>query len=173
MPTSTVFWRFITRTATALATTTTTTTTTHRFVSHPHSVIFLLLICFTIMVHTTDSLPVSKSGTAIPGTSRHSSSSSSLLSQTKGWIVVDFDGTCSVRDTTPLLPKLAALHDNDNNDVGDPSCEATVVTKQERLQTFAQLEQERILCFVQDGTRYLVSRNHVSRTSTRSFRSSL
>eukprot|EP00957_Ditylum_brightwellii_P199744 15227109-Ditylum_brightwellii.AAC.1 len=27
----------------------------------------------------------------------------------RGWLIVDFDGTCTIRDTTPLLPHLTSL----------------------------------------------------------------
>ena len=47
------------------------------------------------------------------------------------WLVVDFDGTCSAQDTTPLLPQLAAVLCNDSPH-----------QRQQRLQTFGKLEQE-------------------------------
>eukprot|EP00978_Attheya_sp_CCMP212_P011155 scaffold27341_cov48-Attheya_sp.AAC.1 len=51
-----------------------------------------------------------------------------LQSTTTRWLVVDFDGTCSERDTTPLLPQLAAVLHGDS--------------VEQRLSTFAELESE-------------------------------
>eukprot|EP00978_Attheya_sp_CCMP212_P015586 scaffold40125_cov54-Attheya_sp.AAC.1 len=52
-----------------------------------------------------------------------------LQCTTTRWLVVDFDGTCSERDTTPLLPQLVAvLHGDD--------------LVEQRLSTFAELESE-------------------------------
>lgn len=45
------------------------------------------------------------------------------------WLVVDFDGTATQRDTTPLLPQLAAILEDDNS-------------MEQRLSTFSQLEEE-------------------------------
>ena len=47
------------------------------------------------------------------------------------WLVVDFDGTCTARDTTPLLPVLASFLSDDNDSQRD-----------ERLANFKSLEQE-------------------------------
>ena len=48
-----------------------------------------------------------------------------------GWLVVDFDGTCTERDTTPLLPKLTAILQGDSD-----------VEEAERLAVFKELEME-------------------------------
>jgi len=48
----------------------------------------------------------------------------------RGWLVVDFDGTCSIRDTTPLLPRLACALQNRND------------LLEERMATFRILEEE-------------------------------
>ena len=32
------------------------------------------------------------------------------------WLVVDFDGTCTAEDTTPLLPRMASLHAGDDDE---------------------------------------------------------
>lgn len=53
----------------------------------------------------------------------------STLSQTR-WLVVDFDGTCTERDTTPLLPKLAAMLCDDSDSV------------ERRISRFKELENE-------------------------------
>jgi len=47
------------------------------------------------------------------------------------WLIVDFDGTCTEKDTTPLLPKLAAEFSKDNES-----------ERLKRLNTFASLENE-------------------------------
>jgi phosphoserine phosphatase len=52
----------------------------------------------------------------------------STISQTR-WLVVDFDGTCTEKDTTPLLPKLTAILCND-------------IEHQQRLAHFKKLENE-------------------------------
>jgi hypothetical protein len=52
----------------------------------------------------------------------------STLSQTR-WLVVDFDGTCTEKDTTPLLPKLTAMLCDD-------------IEHQQRLARFKRLEDE-------------------------------
>jgi phosphoserine phosphatase len=46
------------------------------------------------------------------------------------WLVVDFDGTCTIKDTTPLLPHLAGLFQEEKSLV------------EERLEVFSELEQE-------------------------------
>jgi len=50
------------------------------------------------------------------------------------WLVVDFDGTCSERDTTPLLPKLASILESDRTD--------KIMEQEERIARFAELEEE-------------------------------
>jgi len=46
-------------------------------------------------------------------------------------LILDFDGTCTNSDTTPLLPRLASLHSND-----------TPQQREQRLGAFQKLEQE-------------------------------
>lgn len=58
--------------------------------------------------------------------------------QQQNWLVVDFDGTCTARDTTPLLPKLAALLGS----TGDDDNDASTKNMNERLATFHELEAE-------------------------------
>jgi 2-hydroxy-3-keto-5-methylthiopentenyl-1-phosphate phosphatase len=67
-----------------------------------------------------------------------SSSSSVLSNQKNNWLVVDFDGTCSVKDTTPILPRLAGLFQQEKQQTSDD--DNSIV--QERLHVFSQLEQE-------------------------------
>lgn len=47
------------------------------------------------------------------------------------WLVLDFDGTCTEHDTTPLLPRMASLHSGDDD-----------ATRKQRLEQFNALEQE-------------------------------
>lgn len=51
--------------------------------------------------------------------------------QQQPWLVIDFDGTCTERDTTPLLPKIAATFSKDDE-----------MTRKKRMATFASLESE-------------------------------
>lgn len=83
------------------------------------------------------------------------------LTRRRRWLVVDFDGTCTQHDTTPLLPKLAAFaarsrsslsfsgNKPKSREVAD--CEAAMPKEEEydhrqdlerRLYRFQQLEQE-------------------------------
>ncbi|CAJ1934633.1 unnamed protein product [Cylindrotheca closterium] len=55
----------------------------------------------------------------------------------QNWFVVDFDGTCSINDTTPMLPRLAALCAKEL--AGEPSPSMTL---EERQSKFSELEQE-------------------------------
>mmetsp|Transcript_28903 Transcript_28903/g.52892 ORF Transcript_28903/g.52892 Transcript_28903/m.52892 type:complete len:344 (+) Transcript_28903:106-1137(+) len=64
----------------------------------------------------------------IMGRTESFSAPRSALQSTTRWLVVDFDGTCSERDTTPLLPQLAAVLHGDS--------------VEERLSIFAELESE-------------------------------
>mmetsp|Transcript_34963 Transcript_34963/g.75765 ORF Transcript_34963/g.75765 Transcript_34963/m.75765 type:complete len:402 (-) Transcript_34963:1720-2925(-) len=47
------------------------------------------------------------------------------------WLVLDFDGTCTEHDTTPLLPRMASLHSGDDD-----------ARRKQRLEQFNALEQE-------------------------------
>ena len=78
------------------------------------------------------------------------SSSTTALSaaaSSKSWLVVDFDGTCTVRDTITMLPRLASLAQSrkeqqtgfNNGDVLSPDA---AMELQGRLSIFSMLENE-------------------------------
>ena len=82
-------------------------------------------------------------------------SKSNGLSRRRRWLVVDFDGTCTEHDTTPLLPKLASfaarsrssLSHAGNDDKSNTDVEQVVnfdleQDLQRRLSQFEQLENE-------------------------------
>ena len=60
--------------------------------------------------------------------------------QYNNWLVVDFDGTCTVRDTITMLPRLAALAQSTTSD-GALSPDASI-DFQSRLSIFNTLEEE-------------------------------
>jgi hypothetical protein len=66
--------------------------------------------------------------------------------QQERWLVVDFDGTCTIRDTTPLLPRLAYLIESQNNDNNKDNEHELHAKKyldlMERLSIFTNLENE-------------------------------
>lgn len=63
------------------------------------------------------------------------------ISSVKNWLVVDFDGTCSIDDTTPMLPRLAGLLEQERQASSDDAI------LQARLNVFSQLEQEYFLLY--------------------------
>jgi phosphoserine phosphatase len=85
-----------------------------QFTSMRNTAAFIgLVTTTTTMVRATESL-----------------TTASTLSRTR-WLVVDFDGTCTEKDTTPLLPKLTAI-----------VCDDIEHQQQQRLARFEQLERE-------------------------------
>ena len=77
----------------------------------------------------------------------------SVGSQNIGWLVVDFDGTCTEQDTTPLLPKLTSLLCNDTR---------TEETK--RLATFGELEREFLALYAVASKEKLNNNGHQTLT---------
>lgn len=90
-----------------------------------HALLFVLHVA--IMASSNDSQFLSTQSLA--------EALSAKVSTSKKFLVVDFDGTCTVMDTTPMLPKLAALMQNGKETTN-------VSTLDERLETFSALEQE-------------------------------
>eukprot|EP00536_Pseudo-nitzschia_multiseries_P010744 jgi/Psemu1/204056/e_gw1.338.15.1 len=88
--------------------------------------------------------------------------------RTKRWVVVDFDGTCTTQDTTPLLPRLASLVDSHQQHILRSQTTTTTTTSnatnsttttvsmvetavaewQERRPVFKELEDEYFNTFV-------------------------
>ena len=68
------------------------------------------------------------------------------LARRRRWLVVDFDDTCTEHDTTPLLPRLAALASRQRSDTGEMNeKEVNDIHRrdlQRRLAQFQQLEDE-------------------------------
>lgn len=64
------------------------------------------------------------------------SSCAAVSTHHHNWLVVDFDGTCTERDTTPLLPKLTAVLQGDNE-----------TEQRDRLTRFKELENEFLSLF--------------------------
>ncbi|KAL7524383.1 hypothetical protein ACHAWF_000925 [Thalassiosira exigua] len=76
-----------------------------------------------------------------PPASRYHSSRDGLARRRR-WLVVDFDGTCTARDTTPLLPRLAALAvQRERGDGGDGGRDHERDLSR-RLALFRELEDE-------------------------------
>ena len=111
--------------------------------------IALLLCWVVIVVIMRNASPVGALLTTALASSSSSSSSSTTTSgrnQQDRWLVVDFDGTCTVRDTTPLLHRLAYLiesqsHNIDDKDKGENSTRLQLDLR-ERVSTFSKLENE-------------------------------
>lgn len=61
--------------------------------------------------------------------------------RTRPWLVVDFDGTCTLKDTTSFLPKIAAYGDKDG---GDARMERWKDVENEYLQEYSIIK-ERLL----------------------------
>ena len=65
------------------------------------------------------------------------------LSRRRRWLVVDFDGTCTEHDTTPLLPRLAALATRSQSEISQQNVDYDhQMDLQKRLDKFQVLEDE-------------------------------
>ena len=80
-------------------------------------------------------LPTSSSSSHLPAasTARGAATDSTTAKKhtCRKWLVLDFDGTCTEHDTTPLLPHIASLHSGDDD-----------AKRRERLEQFNALEEE-------------------------------
>jgi phosphoserine phosphatase len=112
----------------------------------------LLLSTFSM---STNAKEMSSTDGASPAPSLFSESSmynKNGLTKRRRWLVVDYDGTCTQHDTTPLLPKLAALATHSrsslsamsNGNKGTTAVEEYDHKKdlQRRLEQFQELEDE-------------------------------
>ena len=61
---------------------------------------YWILGVFVVIIVMSDALSNTASSTTSPLSARN-------RHHKERWLVVDFDGTCTIRDTTPLLPRLA------------------------------------------------------------------
>jgi 2-hydroxy-3-keto-5-methylthiopentenyl-1-phosphate phosphatase len=105
-------------------------------------------LCWVVIVSMSDTYSaISAKVAALSSTTLTTSKvGRSQQHQQDRWLVVDFDGTCTIRDTTPLLPRLAYLIESQNNDNKDDEHEQHAKRKDldlmERLSIFTNLENE-------------------------------
>lgn len=108
--------------------------------------VFVVIVAFVIIAAAAPSslalaMPPTSTSTSQPCPAPSSFSDSAASSNTERplpnkhkcdkWLVLDFDGTCTEHDTTPLLPHMASLHSGDDD-----------ARRKQRLQQFNALEQE-------------------------------
>jgi len=80
-----------------------------------------------------------------PTTSKYHTNQGDGLKQHRRWLVVDFDGTCTEKDTTPLLPYLAAAYCSTCHQRDKEDCACVISHEkdlQNRLSQFKVLEDE-------------------------------
>ena len=91
--------------------------------------VLLITVAMSNSIHTVADALSAAAATATP-----------KQQQQYNWLVVDFDGTCTVRDTITMLPRLAALAQSTTGD-GTLSPDASI-DFQSRLSIFNTLEDE-------------------------------
>lgn len=116
---------------------------------HNNTIALLITVAMSNSIHTVaDALSASASASQQQQPSPHvvkKQQQHSNKNNNKNWLVVDFDGTCTARDTITMLPRLAALAQSskqtDNDGVLALSPDA-VVDFQSRLSIFNILEDD-------------------------------
>ena len=93
--------------------------------AQPFSVLTIIVLTAALTTTTTTTMGMTEALTPKTTTLPASPSKGTC------WLVVDFDGTCTESDTTPLLPKLASLVENDSD-----------AERERRQQKFNELETE-------------------------------
>ena len=97
---------------------------------------YWILGVFVVIIVMSDALSNTASSTTSPLSARN-------RHHKERWLVVDFDGTCTIRDTTPLLPRLAYLIESRSRHSTCVDCEEEeYATLEERLSIFSELENE-------------------------------
>jgi 2-hydroxy-3-keto-5-methylthiopentenyl-1-phosphate phosphatase len=104
-------------------------------------------LCWVVIVSMSDTYSTTSAKVAaLSSTTLTTSKVGRSQQQQERWLVVDFDGTCTIRDTTPLLPRLAYLIESQNKDNKDDEHEhhskGEVLDLMERLSIFTNLENE-------------------------------
>eukprot|EP00980_Cylindrotheca_fusiformis_P001168 scaffold321_cov95-Cylindrotheca_fusiformis.AAC.9 len=80
---------------------------------------------------------------SVAETSRNNNNNKKNNNKTNAkWLVVDFDDTCTVRNTVPLLPRLAGLFEQESRLSDNDKNENVDDIVQERIRLFTNLEQE-------------------------------
>ena len=104
-------------------------------------------LCWIVIVSMSDTYSATSAKVAALSSTTLTTAKVGRSQQQERWLVVDFDGTCTIRDTTPLLPRLAYLIESQNNDNNDDDEHKQHVKRKdpdlmERLSIFTNLENE-------------------------------